>query len=180
MKNSNHGTMAKNSTGKSHGRFGRFFGLIKGREKYIDKDEMVLQFTNGRTTHLHEMKKAEFEEMCDCIQERFSQDRQSYKEKVRKARCAVLLSVARLDISTVDNWDEVNAFLLSPKIAGKLLYEMDLEELKNLKRKLEAIIRKGGLKSLKEEDKEAKAQEELNRLITAAPVKTTTNRKYIS
>lgn len=171
--------MAKNSTGKSHGRFGRFFGLIKGREKYIDKDEMVLQFTNGRTTHLHEMKKAEFEEMCDCIQERFSQD-QSYKEKVRKARCAVLLSVARLGISTVDNWDEVNAFLLSPKIAGKLLYEMDLEELKNLKRKLEAIIRKGGLKSLKEEDKEAQAQEELTRIIATTHRKTTTNRKYIS
>ena len=170
--------MAKNSTGKSHGRFCRFFGLIKGREKYIDKDEMVLQFTNGRTTHLHEMKKAEFEEMCDCIQERFSQDRQSYKEKVRKARCAVLLSVARLGISTVDNWDEVNAFLLSPKIAGKLLYDMDIQELKDLKRKLEAIIRKGGIKSIKE-DEQAKAQEELTRIMTTTSA-TTTNQKYLS
>ncbi|MBR6732147.1 MAG: hypothetical protein IKL91_05485 [Bacteroidales bacterium] len=144
--------MAKNSTGKSHGRFGRFFGLINGREKYIDKDEMVLQFTNGRTTHLHEMKKAEFEEMCDCIQERFSQDRQSYKEKIRRARSSVLLRIARIGINTIDNWDEVNAFLLSPKIAGKLLYEMNIDELNELIKKLEAIARKGGLKAMERKE----------------------------
>ena len=168
--------------GKTHGRFGRFFGLIKGREKYIDKDEMVLQFTDGRTTHLHEMKEAEFHEMCDCIQARFQNDMQSYKEKVRKARSSVLLRVGRLGINTVNNWDDVNAFLLSPKIAGKLLYEMNLDELNDLIRKLEAIIRKGGIKSLREEERkaeEAKVQEELNRMV-ALPKGTTNKPKYLS
>ena len=164
--------------GKTHGRYGRFWGLI-GKNPRIDKEEMVLQFTDGRTTHLHEMTNAEYEEMCDVIAERQLEDRNGYKEKVRKARCSVLLSVSRLGISTVDNWDEVNALLMSPKIAGKLLYEMDLDELKNLKRKLEAILAKGGLSSLKEEQ-EAKAQEDLNRLIATVRTKATTNPKYLS
>lgn len=171
--------MAKgNNTGKTHGRYGRFYSLIKGREKFIDKDEMVLQFTDGRTTHIHEMKNAEFNEMCDCIEARFQQDRHSYIEKVRKARSAVLYRIANLGINTVDNWDEVNAFLLSPKIAGKVLYEMDLQELKDLTRKLEAIRSKGGIKSIREEE-EAKAQEELTRIITR-PYKTTDKPKFLS
>ena len=166
----------KGTKSKSHSRYTRFYGLIKGHD-YIDKDEIVLQFTDGRTTHIGEMSHAEFEEMCDTIIARRLEDRNSYKEKVRKARCSVLLSISRLGISTVDNWDEVNAFLMSPKIAGKLLYDMDIQELKDLKRKLEAIIRKGGIKSIKE-DEQAKAQEELARIMTATPA--TTNQKYLS
>lgn len=170
--------MARNNTGKRQSRYGRFWALLKGKEKYINKDELVSQFTDGRTTHLHEMKDAEFQEMCDSIQERFAQDRQSYQEKLRKARSSVLLRVGRLGINTVDNWDEVNAFLLSPKIAGKLLYEMSLDELKNLTRKLEAIIKKGGIKSLKE-DEQARAQEELVKIMATTPA-TKTNTKYLS
>lgn len=168
-----------NKRGKTHGRYTRFYGLIKGND-YIDKDEMVLQFTDGRTTHINEMTNAEFEEMCDMITDRKLEERNSYKEKVRKARSSVLCSIGRLGINTVDNWEEINAFLMSPKIAGKLLYEMDLQELKDLKRKLEAIARKGGIKSIKAEE-EARAQEELTKIITATPVKTTTtNSKYLS
>lgn len=164
--------------GKTHGRYGRFWGLIN-RNPHIDKDELVLQFTDGRTTHLHEMTKAEYEEMCDIISERKLEDRNSYQERVRKARSGVLKRVGRLGINTIDNWDEVNAFLVSPKIAGKYLYEMDLDELNSLIRKLEAIIRKGGIKSLREEE-DVKAQEELARIITNIPKKTTTNPKYLS
>lgn len=163
---------------KKFTRYGRFWGLIKGKEKYIDKDEMVLQFTDGRTTHLHEMKESEFHEMCDVIQERFHQDKTTYQEQIRKARSSVLLRVGRLGINTVDNWDEVNAFLLSPKIAGKLLYEMNVEEMKALVKKLEAILRNGGLKSIKENE-DAKSREQLNNMLTI-PTKPTTKPKYLS
>lgn len=163
---------------KKFTRYGRFWGLIRGKEKYIDKDEMVLQFTDGRTTHLHEMKESEFHEMCDVIEARFQQDTYAYKEKVRKARSSVLYRIAKLGINTVDNWDEVNAFLVSPKIAGKLLYEMDLQELKDLTRKLEAIARKGGIKSIKEEE-EVKAKDELTKIITTAH-QPATKPKYLS
>ena len=163
------------STGKNNSRFGRFWVLMKGREHMIDKDEIVMQFTDGRTTHLSEMTTAEYHEMCAALEGRFN--RAAYEQQLKKARSAVLLRVGRLGINTIDNWDEVNAFLLSPKIAGKLLYDMKIDELKELTRKLEAIIRKGGIKSLHEEE-QATHQEELTRLITS--VKTTTNSKYVS
>lgn len=140
----------------------------------------MLQFTDGRTTHLHEMKDAEYEEMCDCIAERDLADRNSYREKVRKARSSVLKRVGKLGINTIDNWDEVNAFLASPKIAGKYLYEMSLDELNDLIRKLEAILRKGGLRNLRE-DESNKAREDLNRMMTTISTSTTTtNQKYLS
>lgn len=166
---------SKGNKGKKHSRYTRFYGLISGKD-YIDKDEMVLQFTDGRTTHINEMTNAEFEEMCDTISERNLQDRNSYQEKVRKARSSVLKRVGKLGINTIDNWDEVNAFLVSPKIAGKFLYEMNLDELNNLIRKLEAILRKGGIRSLKGDE----AQKELNSIITSHSIKTTANQKYLS
>ena len=131
------------------------------------------------------MTNAEFEEMCDTISERNLQDRNSYKEKVRKARSSVLLRIGRLGINTVDNWDEVNAFLMSPKIAGKLLYEMSLDELKSLVKKLEAIIRHGGLKSIRDAEKaeaeaDAKNQEDLIRQLALSQQRTTNQPKYLS
>lgn len=163
------------STGKNNSRYGRFWVLMKGREHMIDKDEIVMQFTDGRTTHLSEMTRDEYNEMCAALEGRFN--KAAYEQQLKKARSAVLLRVGRLGINTIDNWDEVNAFLLSPKIAGKLLYDMSIDELKELTRKLEAIIKKGGIKSLHEEER-ATPQEELTRLITS--VKTTTNSKYVS
>lgn len=168
--------MANN--GKRHGRYGRFFALIKGKENLIDREELALQFSDGRTTSFTGLTDQEFNEMCDCIEQRQLEDRNSYKEQLRRARASVLKRIGKLGINTFDNWDEVNAFLMSPKIAGKLLYEMTLQELKDLTRKLEAIISKGGIKSLKEQE-QAQAQQELARIM-ATTTATTTNPKYLS
>ena len=97
----------------------------------------------------------------------------------------MLLRIGRLGINTVDNWDEVNAFLMSPKIAGKLLYEMSLDELKSLVKKLEAIIRHGGLKSIRDAEKaeaeaDAKNQEDLIRQLALSQQRTTNQPKYLS
>ena len=118
------------STGKNNSRYGRFWVLMKGREHMIDKDEIVMQFTDGRTTHLSEMTRDEYNEMCAALEGRFN--RAAYEQQLKKARSAVLYRVGKLGINTIDNWDEINAFLLSPKIAGKVLYEMSLEEMKEL------------------------------------------------
>lgn len=179
MTNLSNGIMATKSKtenrGKKSSRYARFFCLLKGRERFINKDEIVEQFTEGRTTHLSEMTNAEFHEMCDAIEGRFNQT--AYEEQIKKARSSVLLRVGRLGINTIDNWDEVNAFLMSPKIAGKLLYEMNLDELKALIKKLEAIIKNGGLKSIRESES-IKTQEELANLMI--PTKTTNKPKYLS
>lgn len=168
------------ATTKQHSKFGRFYCLIKGREHLIDKDDIVCQFTDGRTTHLSEMTMTEFHEMCDAIEGRFNKT--TYEQQLKKARSSVLLRIGRLGINTIDNWDEVNAFLLSPKIAGKLLYEMSLQELKALVKKLEAISHNGGLKSVREAAKteqEVKVQEELTRIMTTSAT-TKQQPKYLS
>lgn len=130
--------------------YGRFYALLKNHP-LADKNELVLTYTGGRTTHLHEMKPWEYREMCNALD---SNDTSAFKTQLKQARSNVLLRLARLGISTVDNWDEINAFCLSPKIAGKEFKELTLQELKALVPKLEAIIRKGGLKPLEEPEPE--------------------------
>lgn len=129
--------------------YGRFYALLKHHPE-ADKDDLVMQFTDGRTTSLKDMKQKEFDEMCDVL-ERSISDR-PYKAQLKKLRSSVLLRIQRLGISTVDNWNGIDEFCQSPKIAGKRFAALNCEELKALIGKLEAIIRKGGLKSL--EDKQ--------------------------
>lgn len=62
---------------------------------------------------------------------------------IRSARSTALTLINSLGIyATNGDWSRVNQFLLQPRIAGKLLYEMDLDELKALNRKLRSMIKK--------------------------------------
>ena len=58
----------------------------------------------------------------------------------------------------------INAFVSSRKIAGKPFYELKVPELQQLVRKLEAIERKGGLKSLDQKTEEEANSEALQAL----------------
>ncbi len=133
----------------ARGTYARFYALL-GKHPQIDKDEVVSQFTDGRTTHLHEMKRAEYEEMCDMIEFGGPEEQSARERELKRARSSVLLRIGRLGISTVDNWDGIDAFCLSPKIAGKRFAQLSTLELRGLVPKLESILRKGGLKALEE------------------------------
>lgn len=64
-------------------------------------------------------------------------------DEVRKIRSEVLSVVNKLGIyETNFDWSRVNAYLMNPRIAGKLLYQMNLAELIDLKRKLYSILSK--------------------------------------
>ncbi|MDD2962551.1 MAG: hypothetical protein PHQ65_12020 [Bacteroidales bacterium] len=69
--------------------------------------------------------------------------------QIRAARSQVLSQLQRIGIYT-DNrdWAQVNHYLMQPRIAGKLLYQMDIAELEALSVKLRAIERKTELKTL--------------------------------
>lgn len=138
--------------------YGRFYALLRNHP-FADKNELVMTYTGGRTTHLHEMKPYEYKEMCAALD---NTDFSAQKQQLKKARSAVLLRLGRLGINTVDNWDEINAFCLSPKIAGKEFRQLSLSELQALIPKLQSIIHKGGLKQLNPDDakKTEPAQEE--------------------
>lgn len=95
------------------------------------------------------MSAAEFEAMCDSLDDK-PRPNDSDNQELRKLRHAVLNRLQRLGFKTVDNWDEINGFCMSEKIASKKLYDLDIPELKVLIRKLEGILSKGGLKALQE------------------------------
>ncbi len=140
------GTMGKNN-------FSRFYALLR-LNPMVDKEEMVMQFTDGRTSSLREMSKAEFVSMCDALEYGRQEREDLHLRNLKKARSSVLLRIGRLGINTVDNWDVIDAFCMSPKIAGKKFSHLTIQELQSLIPKLENIIRKGGLKSQQQDEYE--------------------------
>ena len=131
-------TMAKN--------YKRFYALLK-QNPDADKDELVMSFTDERTTSLREMTDQEFNELCDALQHGAGQGYdQARMTALKQARSAVLVRLQRLGISTTDNWDGIDAFCLSKRIAGKKFAALTVDELKELTAKLEMIQRRGGLK----------------------------------
>lgn len=120
----------------------RFYALLK-QHPNADKDSLVMEFTDERTTSLREMSEKEFAEMCDALQYGAGQE-YSYTgmTELKAARSAALLRMGRLGINTVDNWDGIDQFCLSRKIAGKRFGSMTVSELKALVPKLEAMLHK--------------------------------------
>lgn len=130
----------------------QFYALLRQHPR-IDKDELVLQFTDGRTTHLKEMTGVEYMQMIGALEEASAPS----QAELKRWRSSALLRIGRLGINTIDNWDGINAFVESKKIAGKPFYQLKVAELQQLVRKLEAIEKKGGLKSLEEKPEDSTA-----------------------
>lgn len=122
----------------------RFYALL-GRLYTTDRDEtkamLVSSFTDGRTTHLHEMTRKEYDALCTSLEERTG-----WKEQLKKKRSLCLKLMQKAGVDTTD-WARVNDFCQNPKIAGKVFAQLGLKDLDALQVKLRAIERKGGLKS---------------------------------
>lgn len=128
---------------KSKKGYSLFYALLRDHPM-ADKDELVLTYTGGRTSHLHEMKAWEYREMCNALS---STDASAQLVQLKKARSKALFWIQKLGVDTLD-WDAVNAFCLSPKIAGKEFKLLSIAELQALHKKLRAISDKGGIKNL--------------------------------
>lgn len=132
----------------------RFYALLK-QNPDADKDELVMSFTEERTTSLREMTEEEFNSLCDALQYGAGQGYgQKSMAELKQARSAVLVRIQRLGIPTVDNWDGIDQFCLSRRIAGKRFAALTVGELRSLRTKLEMILRRGGLKDVRKRDKE--------------------------
>lgn len=132
----------------------RFYALLK-KNPDADKNELVMSFTDERTTSLREMTEEEFNALCDALQYGAGQgyEQQSMAE-LKRSRSAVLVRLQRLGIDTVDNWSGIDQFCLSPKIAGKRFAALTVDELNALRAKLEMILRRGGLKEVRKREVE--------------------------
>ena len=125
--------------------YSRFYAIC--RSKGIDteqfKDVLVSEFTKGRTDSLKEMTEAEYDEMCDCLQNdrHLSGSGEAFLARRRKARSAVLTRIQKLGVDTTD-FAKVNSFCQDKRIAGKPFGMLTPDELDALIPKLEAMLRK--------------------------------------
>ena len=123
-----------------HRFYALFWKLAYDGDRNELKEQLVSQCTDGRTVHLHEMKRGEYEVLCQCV-ERLT----GLKERLRKERSCSLKLMQKLGIDTTD-WTRVNAFCQDARIAGKLFARISIEEHEVLQKKLRSIERHGGLK----------------------------------
>lgn len=124
------------------GNYARFYALLK-RLPGADKETLVEQYTNGRTTHLHLMCVSEYDRMCRDMESvaGYNERRQAQRQALRKARSGVLHQMQLWGVDTAD-WSRVNAFCEDRRIAGKEFRTLDCEELNRLNTKLRAMRRK--------------------------------------
>lgn len=128
----------------SYARFYALLNRIPGDREQI-KEDLIMRFTQGRTSSLREMKQVEYEAMCTALEAEIEHSGLSVEEfhrERKRLRSAVLHRMQRLGIDTSD-WDVVDAFCLSNRIAGKEFARLSLAELEIMISKLEAMSRKG-------------------------------------
>ena len=118
------------------------------------KATLVGSFTDGRTTHLHEMTDGEYAAMCASLEER-----SGWKSELKKKRSVCLRLMQQLGVDTTD-WQRINAFCRNPKIVGREFAQLGVKDLDALQVKLRAIMSKGGLRHKKEPTPPAQPQVE--------------------
>lgn len=119
------------------GDYRRFWALLRDMPG-AEKEEIVLQFTNGRTTHLHLMTADEYDRMVRMLDGIVANDR---RVELRKRRRICLKLLQEIGVDTGD-WTRVNAYCANARIAGRAFGEISAEGLKALAVKLRAIKKK--------------------------------------
>lgn len=121
----------------NYGRFWTAFNSLRIPGDAEDYKRMfVSQFTNGRTESLHEMTRAEYDRMCDAVEERSGR-----KAELRKQRSRTLRLMQQMGIDTTD-WAKIDDFCRNPRIMGKVFRHITVDEHGALQRKLRAIMAK--------------------------------------
>ena len=127
--------------------YARFYTLLK-KMPGADKETLVAQYTDGRTTSLRETTRQEYDRMCRDMERETGYDEfvEGIRRQLRCRRSEVLKLMQQLGIDTTD-WNRVDAFCKDVRIAGKAFRHISIDELEALAVKLRTIARKGGLKA---------------------------------
>jgi hypothetical protein len=126
----------------------RFYALLSdmpvecvSREEL--KEQLVHQYSGGRTVHLRELTEAEYRTLMADM-ERLTGDverRERYRAELRRLRAQVLHQMQVWGVDTSD-WNRVDAFCEDPRIAGKKFRFLSTGELEELSVKMRVIQRK--------------------------------------
>lgn len=127
--------------------FSRFYSLLNRMPYVGDKEDLkcdlVRQGTNGRTTSLREVNRIEYRQICESMEKAVpaEKSREQWQERRRKSRSVCLRLMQKIGIDTTD-WDAINSYCRSPKIAGVAFRDLDIEALDKLSVKLRMILKK--------------------------------------
>lgn len=141
------------------GAYDRFFALlnqIPHPDKDEFKEELVWQYSNMLTTSLKEFAKQNPEEykrmLADMqVQAEKANPRRYLDRETKRLRSAILHRMQKYGIDTT-SWAVVNRFLEQPRIAGKRLYDLSIDEMTALIPKLENILYKDMVKREQERE----------------------------
>lgn len=130
---------------KKQKNFAAFYAIASQMPGMLDnKEEIVSNYTNGRTTSLREMTVQEYSAM---LQDLGADS--PYEHERKRLRSAVLHAIQEIGVDT-SNWNKVDEFCMNKRIAGKVFRFLNVKELKALRKKLEAIKMKKRQEKAKE------------------------------
>lgn len=116
----------------------KFNALLTGLGLQHTKEDILSGYGVESTLELSE---AQLDELIERLS-KMQTDKTKTPEPIRRKRSVVLDLLTQMGIynpESATRWKRVNEYLLNPRIAGKLMYEMNEEELDKLARKLRAI-----------------------------------------
>lgn len=129
-------------TTKNYAEFYALLNKLPGATSGL-KEDLVMQFTKGRTSSLREMMPAEYKAMCASLRGTIDtgMDERSFTDEIKRRRSAALKRMQKIGIDTT-NWANVDNFCLNPRIAGKRFARLSMDELAALIPKLENMLLK--------------------------------------
>ena len=136
------------ATTKTYNLHSRFFGILS-KMPGANKEDIVWQYSHCLTNSLSEFLEKNpkgYWAMINDLERRGvlhtpNTSNATNSTLVKSKRSAILHRLQMHGVDTTD-WNKVNAFLEQPKIAGKRLYDMTIDEMQSLIPKLESILRK--------------------------------------
>lgn len=139
-------TRTKQRTQRTHG---RFFKALRGMQG-ATKEDIVFSYSGQKTTSLSEFfaqsPRTYWVMVYDLERKIQNTVLELQVDKiVKQKRSAILKRLQKHGVDTTD-WRKVNAFLEQPRIAGKRLYDMTIDEMQDLIKKLESILTKDNVK----------------------------------
>lgn len=116
--------------------YAAFYALL-AKLPGADKEQLVSEFTRGRTTSLREMTDSEYRAMIAALR----RTAEKGDVNLKKMRSEALRQLQLIGVNTAE-WSAVNAFTSNPRIAGKVFAALSVDELRELTKKLRAIKQK--------------------------------------
>ena len=135
------------------------FYVLLAKMPGVEKEELVWEASHMLTTSLSEFldkNPSGYKAMIANMHRTIAKMRPQNNTDIKIYRSALLKRMQKYGIDTTD-WTKVNGFLKQPKIAGKVMYDLSIDEIKNLISKMESIMTKRNI-----ERAEIKRLEQLN------------------